>query len=321
MATTELALPKNVSELRQRLMALLPGAKSRYPDLPITSSDIVLLARSAERNTELLHCQPATIMGALVEARSMGWTVDGLTGQAYLVPFAKKAVLMPGYRGMMDLVRRSGVCEPSMDAIHDCDVWQWSGNTFDKPTIRASDVPDRRSRPIVGAYAQGFFFTQGFTKTFHWTYQQILAHRDKYSQGWKRNRKPDNPWHPENPGHWVMCAKTVLIDAIKRGLPVSQQDLRIVQRIELSDRVVDAAGWQESPGDDVAADIESNLTADPVTATEPDPLEQFRAEVESTDILENLKRKYVAFEKSHPDLRDQAAEIVMLREEALRERE
>lgn len=261
--------PKDVAELRMQLLTMLPGAKSRYPDLPITSSDIVMLSKSAERVPELLSCSVASIMGSLVEAKSMGWCVDGITGQAYLVPFSKRATLMPGYRGMMDLVRRSGQCEPSMDAIHDCDTWAWTGNTFDRPTFQAGNNPDRRLRPITGAYAQGFFFNQGFTKTFYWPYAQILAHRDRYSQSWKRHPKPDNPWHPEHMGHWVMVAKTVLIDAIKRGLPVSQTDMRIARRVMEQD-TINGETWQPSAMDEadvVTGRIEADLAADPVGTT------------------------------------------------------
>ena len=267
MSTGIAVQPKNVTDLRMQLMAMLPGAKSRYPDLPITSSDIVMLSKSAERVPELLTCSVASVMGALVEAKSMGWCVDGITGQAYLVPFAKRATLMPGYRGMMDLVRRSGQCEPSMDAIHKCDTWAWSGNTFDKPTFQAGSDPDRRSQPIIGAYAQGFFFNQGFTKTFFWPYAQIIAHRDRYSQAWARYKKPDNPWHPEHMGHWVMCAKTVLIDAIKRGLPISQQDMRIARRVMEQD-AVNGETWTPGGMDDadvVQGKIAADLEAEPVS--------------------------------------------------------
>jgi phage RecT family recombinase len=297
---------------------MLPQVKQRYPDLPITSSDIVMLAKSGERCPELLQCSVPSIMGSLVEARSMGWGVDGMTGQAYLVPFSKKATLMPGYRGWMDLIRRSGQCEPSMDTIHDCDVFAWDGNTFSKPNIHVSAQGDRRSKPITGAYVQGLFYQQGFTKTFYWPYAQIIAHRDRYSQAWKRSPKQDNPWHPEHPGHWVMCAKTVLIDAAKRQLPLSKADLRFIQRAEQVD-AIDATHWEEADETDqvaasVAQDIAAGGATDQSINQAVDPLAAFRASVAHVRVIPNLASKLQAFVAANPTLRKQAEQIAQQRE-------
>ena len=319
-----IAQPKNSQELRHNLLKMLPMAKRQYPDLPIDSTDIVMLVRSVERTPAILKCTMPSIMGSLVEAKSRGWSVDGVLSQAYLVPFGNAAVLMPGYRGMMDMVRRSGVCEPTMDTIHDCDIWAWSGDTFERPTIKLSDTPERRSRPIVGAFAQGRFYKDGFTKTFYWPYGQIIAHRNKYSQAWQRSPKPDNPWHQENPGHWVMCAKTVMLDAIKRGLPTSAQDKRLLTRIEDETGVIDAADFRIVTTDEAEQVVNAIAQEAAVNPTVPgdagavDRVAMAARKFARCGTLEELDSVATAFAETYRDLTlDEDAGVDSARREAV----
>lgn len=66
------------------------------------------------RSPKLLECTPASFVLALRDAAELGLEPSGLMGQAYLVPFRNKdsgrmeAKLIPGYRGLIDLARRSG---------------------------------------------------------------------------------------------------------------------------------------------------------------------------------------------------------------------
>jgi phage RecT family recombinase len=226
---TEVAKIKTFGELQAALIARVPGANKALGREMLEPADIVLFIRSAERCDALISCSVPSIVGSLVEAKAMGWRVDGATGMAYLVPFGGKAVLIPGYRGLMDLIRRTGQCEPNMDAIHLGDTWEWSGDTFDKPLFRPSQDANRRSKPILGAFAR-VRFNDGSFKTIYWPYGQIIAHRNKFAKGY---HKSDSPWNEKHPQHWVMCAKTVLIQGVRRGeFPVSAEDKRFIIRAD-----------------------------------------------------------------------------------------
>lgn len=75
---------------------------------------LTVVDQALRRNPDLLRCTPTSILKALLDAAELGLVPSGLIGQAYLVPYRNKhtgrqeAQLIPGYRGLIDLARRSG---------------------------------------------------------------------------------------------------------------------------------------------------------------------------------------------------------------------
>jgi recombination protein RecT len=67
---------------------------------------------AAIKNPKLLVCKPSSVVSSLTQAAQLGFTdVSGTLGQAYLVPYGNTCQLIIGYRGMLDLARRSGEIE------------------------------------------------------------------------------------------------------------------------------------------------------------------------------------------------------------------
>jgi recombination protein RecT len=60
------------------------------------------------KTPKLLQCEPPTIAKAVLEASQLGLMPDGVLGHGYLVPYGKTCTFIPGYRGLIDLARRSG---------------------------------------------------------------------------------------------------------------------------------------------------------------------------------------------------------------------
>lgn len=73
-------------------------------------------------NPKLLQCAPETLCYAIMEASSLGLEID-MRGQAYLVPFWNNKTktddvqLIIGYKGMLDLVWRSGKVQSIMAEV------------------------------------------------------------------------------------------------------------------------------------------------------------------------------------------------------------
>jgi len=215
---------------RERLGQAIAGLLS--PDRMIS-----IACNSIRKNPKLLDCTPASLFAAISEAGTYGWVCDGITGQASMVPFWNsrkrtfEVVLIPGYKGLRDLVRRSGECDVSMESVHEGDSYEYLGR-FSEPKHTYSDHDDRRFRPVTHAYVVGRF-RSGNLVCFSWRVGECIAHRDRYSQGWRRvkddpAKAKESPWDVEHPSFRVMCMKTVLLDAIHRGefpLSVEQQDV------------------------------------------------------------------------------------------------
>jgi hypothetical protein len=64
---------------------------------------------SVERLPLLLQCDRQSIFNAAMSAACLGLEVDGVTGQAYLIPFKGRAQLVIGYKGYNTLAARSGI--------------------------------------------------------------------------------------------------------------------------------------------------------------------------------------------------------------------
>jgi recombination protein RecT len=73
-----------------------------------------LLLTAATTNRELLECDPGSFLAAGVGAAQLGLEPNDARGLAYLIPFNDKrrgkiVQLIIGYKGMLDLARRSGM--------------------------------------------------------------------------------------------------------------------------------------------------------------------------------------------------------------------
>jgi recombination protein RecT len=103
-------------------------------------------------NRDILQCTPASIVEAIREAAALRLEPTGLLGDAYLVRYGDQARLMPGYRGLMKLARRSGEVE-KIDAqvVYDGDAFAIHLGT--DPEILHDPVIDGDRGNFTGAYA------------------------------------------------------------------------------------------------------------------------------------------------------------------------
>jgi len=57
---------------------------------------------------KLAECSPVSFFGAVIQCAQLGLEPGNALGHAYLLPYGKDVQLIIGYRGMIDLARRSG---------------------------------------------------------------------------------------------------------------------------------------------------------------------------------------------------------------------
>lgn len=200
-----------------------------------TSAMIKKALFEIRRNNQLQNCDPDTLFWCIREAAANGLEIGGLRSEAYIVPFENKATLIPGYKGLISLVRRSGELEDvTMETVHEGDEFDFEAG--DNPRLRhvPSTAPDRMSRTITHVYCI-FRLTGGRHVRNVWTATKVNAHRDQYSvsyqsaekyiaecqkKGWTVNPKKLSAWHTAWP---VMAYKTLIRDVVMRGrLPMSE---------------------------------------------------------------------------------------------------
>lgn len=220
MATALAVLENQLTPLLPRFTEALAGA---MPVERLTRTIVI----SCERLPKLLECDRQSLFNAAMSAACLGLEVDGVTGQAYLIPFKGRAQLVIGYKGMNTLAARSGITI-SGAVVRD-------GDEFDYELGSNAHV---RHKPTLGN--KGRIIAAWATATSHGRppvvsvmgIDELLAVKAK-SPGASRS---DSPWNDTTIGFPAMCEKTVK-RRLSRSLP-----LNVMQLAARLDEAVDEQG-------------------------------------------------------------------------------
>lgn len=169
---------------------------------------------SLDRTPKLYECDRQSIFNAALSAACLGLEVDGVTGQAYLLPFKGRAQLVVGYRGFATLAARSGY------AVRGAVIRQGDDFESDKAEglirHRAKLGNDGR---IIGAWARAV----SNTLPAHcevMSIEELMAIKAK-SPG---ASKSDSPWNDPKVGFPAMCEKTPK-RRLARSMPLNVMQL------------------------------------------------------------------------------------------------
>ena len=266
---------KCIGDLMRAMSKQMMAALPRH----VTADRMIRVAlTSLRKNPKLLDCSIPSLFGAITEAATYGWEIGGVLGHAYLVPYKTECQLIPGYKGLIDLCRRSGqISTITLEVVHEGDTFTYSLGDNPKIEHKPNDRdPKRDSKPITHVYAVVRMRDGGIQRSV-WSREKIDAHKEQYSQAWRRaessyNGKPpskDSFWHTAWP---AAAKKTVIRDMINRGLlPVSAEYREAVDRGLRHDE-----GELEMPTFDALADAsdatEIEQIDSPQATEEPDPV-------------------------------------------------
>lgn len=166
---------------------------------------------SLERLPKLQECSLQSIMNAAMSAAVLGLEVDGVTGQAFLVPFGGKAQLIIGYKGYNTLAARSGY------TIRAGIIREGDEFAVDKPAGKIShNAKLGNTGRIIGAWSLGASNTlPSICEAL--SIAELMQVKAK-SPG---ARIKDSPWNDANgPGFPAMCEKTVR-RRLARSMPMN----------------------------------------------------------------------------------------------------
>ena len=173
------------------------------------------------KNPALGLCEPTSFLGAIIQCAQLGLEPGNGLGHVYLVPFQNRkkgfteVQIIPGYRGLIDLARRSGqIISISARTVHENDEFEFEYGLDEKLVHRPAK--DERGE-IIGAYAVAKLKDGGQQFEFM-TKNQI----DKVSTGsdvWKK--------------HYEEMARKTVVRRLVKYLPMS---IELANLVELSDR-------------------------------------------------------------------------------------
>lgn len=166
---------------------------------------------SVERLPKLLDCNRQTLLNAAMSAACLGLEVDGVTGQAFLLPFAGKAQLVIGYKGMNTLAARSGFTVQG-EVVREGDAFDYE--LGDKGFVRHKPKLGNQG-PIIAAWATASSHNRPSIISVLGI-DDIMAIKQK-SPGGSRS---DSPWNDPKIGFPAMASKSAK-RRLSRAMPLN----------------------------------------------------------------------------------------------------
>lgn len=136
------------------------------------------------KNPKLQQCDAKSLAGSILTAAQLGLEIE-VNGQAFLVPYSSKgklfAQLVPGWKGLVDLVARSGRGTVYTGVIYkDQDYTFKDGSQRDLVIHNETDLDSPAD--ITHAYAIGWVVGAAMPIIELWRMSKIIKHRDAYNK-------------------------------------------------------------------------------------------------------------------------------------------
>lgn len=262
----------NLKGLLDRSKAEIAAALPKH----LTPERMMRIALTEVRKLpDLLNCDQVSFIGAVIQAAQLGLEPGGALGHCYLLPFnnkrrgVKEVQLIIGYRGMLDMVRRSGnIAHVIPRAVYDCDKFSYHYGLQEK----LEHVPgDRTEKSVIThVYAIGFLKENNHPIFDVMTIKEVHAIRNAVYK-WE-----SGPWNSD----FEAMAKKTVIRRLFKYLPSSAEFQRAISLDEQADAglpqdnssVIDVKG---TPVEDPASKLNALLEDKP---SEPGDFDSFNQE-------------------------------------------
>ncbi|MCP1355436.1 recombination protein RecT [Aneurinibacillus migulanus] len=223
----------------------------------MTAERLARVALTTIRTTpKLLECTIPSLMGAVVQAAQLGLE-PGLIGHCYIIPYGKEAQFIIGYKGMIDLARRSGQIQNIYaHAVYEADHFEYELGLH--PKLEHKPASGRRGA-MTYVYAVAHFKDGG--------YQFEVMDMEEIERRRQRSKASKNgPWVTD----FEEMAKKTVIRHMWKYLPISIE----IQQQAAQDEIVrkDITSEPKSVYSD-AIEAEG-VVAEDIPMDEPTPAEK-----------------------------------------------
>jgi recombination protein RecT len=192
----------------------------------LTADRMTRLALTAFSTSEALQrCTTKSIAASIMTAGQLGLE-PGVNGAGFLVPYGTTCTFVPGWKGLVDLVSRSGRGTVFTGVIFKDQEYTFiDGAKRDLIIHNETDLDDPDD--ITHAYAIGWVKDATMPIIELWRVSKIKKHRDKYNkQGQKHYSFRD----------WEMYARKVPLLQVIKYMPCSIEVANAVALSEAADR-------------------------------------------------------------------------------------
>ena len=156
------------------------------------------------KNPKLEQCDPRSVFAAVIMASQLGLE-PGINGQCYLIPYKQECQFIPGWKGLVDLVNRTGRSTVWTGAVFEGDEFDWA--LGDRPFVSHRPIGEDDFRLMTHVYAVGRVNGSEYPIIEVWPIKKVWKHRDRYNKVGDRHYSFR---HPE-----MYARKVVLLQVIK----------------------------------------------------------------------------------------------------------
>lgn len=180
----------------------------------------------------LMQCNQESFFGAVLQCAQLGLEPGSALGHCYLLPFGNgksrdgrpNCQLIIGYRGMIDLARRSGqIVSINAYCVHEADEFEYELGLH--PDIHHRPSPLAERGPVTYVYAVAVL--KGGGVQF-----EVMSRAEIEAVRLQSKAGKSGPWVT----HWEEMARKTVVRKLFKYLPVSIEAIRAVEIDEKSDR-------------------------------------------------------------------------------------
>lgn len=214
--TKALAPFDNIRGLLERMMPQISRALPKH----LTPERMTRIALTELRKVpKLLTCTPESFCGAIMACSQLGLEPGSALGQIYLIPYGKDVQVILGYKGMIELARRSGqIVSLSAHEVHENDTFEFEYGLQEK----LRHVPSLKERgALIAVYAVSHFVGGGHQI-------EVMSKQDVDKVRARSKSGNSGPWVSD---YNEMAKKTVLRKLFKY-LPISIEKLQLATALD-----------------------------------------------------------------------------------------
>jgi recombination protein RecT len=229
----------------------------------LTAERMSRLALTAFRTSaDLQQCSMQSIAGSIMTAAQLGLE-PGIQGQGYLIPYKGTCTFVPGWKGLVDLVARSGRATVWTGVVHPGDEFKYQ--LGDAPFCRHVPGDGDDDGEWTHVYAIGRVRNSEMAVIEVWTRAKVQKHLKRYNKVGGRHYalKDDN--------NLEMYARKVALLQVLKYMPMS---------IELSNAVEVSHAAEQGKGAIIDGDL-VRVQEDPSDPPAAKPLAQYIESVKS----------------------------------------
>jgi phage RecT family recombinase len=203
--------PRTIHSELQKLVPQMDKALPRH----LSAERMARIALTQLRvNPKLMQCTPESFFAAMMVASQVGLE-PGINGQCYLIPYKTTCTFVPGWRGLMDLLSRTGRASAWTNAVYDGDEFDYEYG--DKPFVHhKAGKWTGKEEAMRYTYAVGRQKEAEWPVIEVWDIAKIWDHRDK-------NNKSFNKTDHYSYKHPEMYARKIPLLQVIKYLPSSPE--------------------------------------------------------------------------------------------------